>query len=71
MQDALGAYARRVALVEWYNTPPATIIAAVRDADTVVLETVEREVNYRASDLGLVTPAFLADLERALAPKTE
>jgi alginate O-acetyltransferase complex protein AlgJ len=71
MQDALGAYARTLSLVEWYNTPPAAIIAAVGDADTVVLETVEREVNYRASDLGLVTPAFLADLERALAPKTE
>jgi alginate O-acetyltransferase complex protein AlgJ len=66
MQDALSPYARSLTLLGWYNTPAADIIAAIRRADTVLLETVEREVNYRASDLGLLTPAFLTQLQRAL-----
>ena len=69
MQDALVGYLDDPAPLEWYNSSPAAIIEAVRRADTVVLETVEREVNYKASDLGVVTPAFLARLRRALAPQ--
>lgn len=71
MQDALVRYLRDPALLEWYGSSPATLIAAIRRADTVVLETVEREVNYRASDLGLLTPAFFAQLRRALPPQPE
>jgi alginate O-acetyltransferase complex protein AlgJ len=66
MQDALTPYFRSLTLLQWYNTPPAAIIAAIKAADTVVLETVEREVNYRASDLGLLTQAFFGQLQRAL-----
>ena len=68
MQDALVSYLADPAVVEWYNSSPAALIAAIRGADTVVLQTVEREVNYRASDLGLLTPSFFAQLRRALAP---
>lgn len=66
MQDALTPYFRALTPLQWYNTAPAAIIAAIKAADTVVLETVEREVNYRASDLGLLTQAFFGDLQRAL-----
>jgi hypothetical protein len=66
MQDALVGYLADPALLEWYGKSPAALIAAIRGADTVVLETVEREINYKASDLGLLTPSFFAALRRAL-----
>jgi hypothetical protein len=66
MLDALRAYAPRMAELQWFATPAADLVAAIRQADTVILETVEREVNFRASDSGLLTPAFLRDLRRQL-----
>jgi hypothetical protein len=55
-----------MAELQWFATPAADLVAAIRQADTVILETVEREVNFRASDSGLLTPAFLRDLRRQL-----
>jgi alginate O-acetyltransferase complex protein AlgJ len=66
MLDALQAYAPGLAEVQWFDTPPAALIAAIRQAETVILETVEREVNFRASDSGLLTPAFLREVRRGL-----
>ena len=71
MQDALVNYLADPVVVQWYNSSPEAIIAAIRGADTVVLQTVEREVNYRASDLGLLTPSFFAQLRRALPRQAE
>ena len=71
MQDALVSYLRDPVLLEWYNSSPDALIDAIRGADTIVLETVEREINYRASDLGLLTPSFFAQLRRALPPQRE
>ena len=71
MQDALVGYLQEPVLLEWYNRSPAAVIAAIRQADTVVLQTIQREANFRASDLGLVTPSFLAEARRALPPQRE
>jgi hypothetical protein len=66
MQDALLPFLRTPEVLEWFNSSPAAIIAGIRRADSVVLETVEREINFRASDIGLLTPSFLTQLEREL-----
>jgi hypothetical protein len=66
MLDALQAYAPGLTALEWVTPTPTGLIAAVRQADTIILETVEREVNFRASDEGLLTRAFLRDLRRGL-----
>jgi hypothetical protein len=67
MTAALSAYVRTPVLLAWYGTSDAALIDAIAAADTVVLETVERELSFRASDLGLLKAPFLAELERALA----
>lgn len=66
MIDALQVYAPDLVGLQWFNTPTPDLIAAIRRADNVILETVEREVNFRASDQGLVKPDFLRELSRAL-----
>ena len=71
MLGALRQYLRSPSFVQWFDTPPAQLIAAIARADTVLLQTVEREVNYRASDLGLVTPQFLRRLRRELPRQPE
>lgn len=66
MIDALRAYDPDLVTLQWFDTPTPDLIAAIRRADNVILETVEREVNFRASDSGLVKPEFLRELSRAL-----
>lgn len=67
MQDALSAYTRSLSVLLWYGgQAPAATIAAIEQADTVILETAERDLNFKASDGGIVTPAFLDELQRAL-----
>jgi hypothetical protein len=66
MVDALAAYAPGFTRLEWVAVTNAQLIAAVRSADTVILETVERELTFRASDDGLLTPAFRRELLRGL-----
>jgi alginate O-acetyltransferase complex protein AlgJ len=66
MQAALASYTRELASVLWYATPPSELMDAIAGSDTVILEKVERDTNYLASDQGVVTPAFLDKLERRL-----
>ena len=65
MLSPLQAYSRELASLEWYSTPGDIIEAIVR-ADTVILEKVERDLNYLASDQGYVTPGFLDALAARL-----
>ena len=67
LMGAFQPYLHETASALWYATPPTDVIKLIAGADTVILEKVEREINYLASDLGVITPKFLADLERALA----
>jgi hypothetical protein len=62
---ALQAHSETFTTALWANDPPAKIVSSIAAADTVVLETVEREVTYRA--MAVLTPEFLTSLERALA----
>ena len=72
MQDALGAYTTSLSILPWYTAvplPPEAMIEAIRRADNVVLETVERDLSYKASEAGAITPAFLKRLRRELPAK--
>jgi hypothetical protein len=62
---SLDAQATDLSTAMWANDSPTTIIKAIAGADTVILETVEREVTYRGS--AILTPAFFRQLEIALA----
>jgi hypothetical protein len=64
--DNLGAYTRELASLQWYSTKPNDTIEAIARADTVILEKVERDLNFLASDQGIVTPANLDALEARL-----
>ena len=66
MVDALVPYADTPVIVEWFGTPAADLIAEIARADTVILETVEREMTFRASDAGLLSVKFLEQLRRGL-----
>jgi alginate O-acetyltransferase complex protein AlgJ len=52
--------------VDWSQTVPTRRAEEVARSDTVIFETVEREFDYRASDLGEAGPALLAALRRRL-----
>ena len=66
MLDGLEAYAPGFTQLEWVAVTNAQLIAAIGSADTVILETVERELTFRASDDGLLTPVFRRELQRGL-----
>ncbi|RKQ92889.1 acetyltransferase AlgX (SGNH hydrolase-like protein) [Solirubrobacter pauli] len=66
MLDALGPYFSELQNVPWFGTPTADLLASIEAADTVILEKVERDINFFASDGGMLTEAFLGDLEAAL-----
>jgi hypothetical protein len=66
MLDALGAYTRDLATVLWYDTPNRDLIEAIARSRTVILEKVERDINFYASDQGVITPAFLRTLAARL-----
>jgi hypothetical protein len=73
MLGSLTPYARTLSLVQWYGaqgglTPPS-LIDAIGRSRTVILQTVERDLNFKASDDGFLTPAFLDQLERELPPR--
>lgn len=53
--------------LSWDNSTPGQIARAIAGARTVVLETVEREFDYRASADGMITPALIATIRSALA----
>jgi alginate O-acetyltransferase complex protein AlgJ len=50
----------------WVNDTTKQLLQGIAAAHTVILETVEREFDYRASNLGYVTPAFLKLLRATL-----
>ena len=50
----------------WVGSTAEERIARIKAADTVVLESVEREMDWRASDQGYLTPPFLSALKQRL-----
>jgi hypothetical protein len=66
--DNLRPYFEKLDAYLWVGSNPAEMMNRIAAARTVVLESVEREMNWRASDAGYVTPAFLTALEQRLPP---
>jgi alginate O-acetyltransferase complex protein AlgJ len=56
----LRPYFADLRIVPWVGTRPRRIAAEIERADTVILETVEREIAFRASDAGPVQPVLRA-----------
>lgn len=54
-------YFENLQVLSWVNTPMPQIARQIRHADTVVLETVEREFTYRAAELVPPLRALLRD----------
>jgi alginate O-acetyltransferase complex protein AlgJ len=51
----------------WVENTPQQIATAIASSRDVVLETVEREFDFRATDGAYITPAFIALVRRTLA----
>ncbi|HET9103442.1 MAG TPA: hypothetical protein VFN55_08815 [Solirubrobacteraceae bacterium] len=62
----LEPYFRHLTYVNWNTTTPRRQAAAIRAAREVVLESVEREFDYRATPDGFASPAFVALVARTL-----
>lgn len=67
MRDPLSAYTRSLSIMLWYGgEQPSAIVDAIKGSDTVILETAERDLNFKASDGGFLSLRFLATVARAL-----
>lgn len=60
-------YIRQIDVLNWNDNTAEQIAQAIAASPDVILETVEREFDYRASTAGYITPAFIALVSRALA----
>jgi len=63
----LGPYFASVRLLEWVTNTPQQIADGIAGARNVILQTVEREFDYRASDPAYITPRFIAFVRATLA----
>jgi alginate O-acetyltransferase complex protein AlgJ len=63
----LTPYFASLNLLYWVNNTPQEIANGIASARNVVLETVEREFDYRASDNVYITPGFIAYVRKTLA----
>ena len=63
----LQPYFASVTRLYWVNNTPAQIADGIASARNVVLETVEREFDYRATDGAYITPGFIALVRATLA----
>jgi alginate O-acetyltransferase complex protein AlgJ len=60
-------YISQIDVLNWNNNPLPEIAQAIAASRDVILETVEREFDYRACSAGYITPAFIALVRRTLA----
>ncbi len=65
--EFLRDYIDQIDVLNWNNNSLQEIARAIAASPDVILETVEREFDYRASGAGYVTPAFIALVRRTLA----
>jgi hypothetical protein len=70
--DTIQPYAPRIALAQWAQNHPEQIVQLIRDSNTVIIETVERDFFNRAAQPGregaVLTPGFLSSLPKQLGP---
>jgi hypothetical protein len=73
MLGGLRSYTRTLDLVQWYGATGGisadSLTTALSRSRTIILETVERDVNFKASDQGFLTPAYLDRLATELPPE--
>jgi alginate O-acetyltransferase complex protein AlgJ len=60
-------YFSHLSYINWNDSTPAKEAQAIFTARYVILETVEREFDYRASTVGFVSPKIVSYLSRELA----
>ena len=60
-------YFEQLTELNWNEASPAQQVAGIVRSQNVILETVEREFDYRATTAGFVSPAFVALVKKALA----
>jgi alginate O-acetyltransferase complex protein AlgJ len=63
----LAPYFASLRRLYWVNNTTQQLVDGITSSRNVVLETVEREFDYRASDVAYITPAFIARVRKALA----
>jgi alginate O-acetyltransferase complex protein AlgJ len=70
-QDAISQvqpfFRQKIGFLEWEENPETQIADEIADSRDVILETVEREFDYRASNGVYITPTFIALVKRTLA----
>ncbi len=66
---SLRQFFEQLITIQWFNAGRPDMIKAIESSDTVILETVERAMHFRASSW--LTDEFLSDLERGLTPTSE
>jgi hypothetical protein len=54
-------------LLYWANNSAQQIADGIASVRNVILETVEREFDYRATNVGYITPGFIALVRATLA----
>lgn len=64
--DLLRPYFSELREIEWFDNTPRSIAREIAAADTVILESVEREFDFRASDQGYLANGFFHLLQRDL-----
>lgn len=60
-------YIPQINVLNWNDNSAEEIAQVIAAGPDVILETVEREFDYRASTAGYITPAFIALVRRTLA----
>jgi alginate O-acetyltransferase complex protein AlgJ len=60
-------YIKQIDVLNWNDSSAEQIAQAIATSPDVILETVEREFDYRASAAGYVTPKFIALVRTTLA----
>jgi hypothetical protein len=63
-------FASPIDQLQWVTNSPQQLVHGIVDARTVILETVEREFDFRATNGAYVTPQFISLVRRALANRS-
>lgn len=63
----MSPYFQHLTELNWNEATPAQQVSGIIGSQDVILETVEREFDYRATTSGFVSPAFVAFVKKALA----
>jgi alginate O-acetyltransferase complex protein AlgJ len=69
MLGLLGPYFERLSTYLWFGSTRRGMLERIAAADMVILESAERDMTFKASDQGFVTPRFLAALRKRLGTR--